>query len=198
MIARPVLGPVRQGARDAVAQEPRLAGEKIEQMADLKRQQVARMAQAFGMKTIAWSPNLTAERAKEHGAQYVEKSELFRTADVISVHMVLSPRSRGIISAADLALMKPTAYFVNTSRAPLVDNTALAEALAAGRIAGAALDVYEVEPLPAADALRREPRAVLTPHIGYVTEETYRLFYAGMVECIEGWLAGTPVRVIAG
>ena len=158
--------------------------------------QVARMAQAFGMKTIAWSPNLTAERAKEHGAQYVEKSELFRTADVISVHMVLSSRSRGIVSAADLALMKPTAYFVNTSRAPLVDNAALAAALAAGRIAGAALDVYEVEPLPAAEAIRREPRAVLTPHIGYVTEETYRLFYGGMIECIDGWLAGKPVRVI--
>ena len=158
--------------------------------------QVARMAQAFGMKTIAWSPNLTVERAKEHGAQYVEKSELFRTADVISVHMVLSSRSRGIVSAADLALMKPTAYFVNTSRAPLVDNAALAAALAAGRIAGAALDVYEVEPLPAAEAIRREPRAVLTPHIGYVTEETYRLFYGGMIECIDGWLAGKPVRVI--
>jgi phosphoglycerate dehydrogenase-like enzyme len=158
--------------------------------------QVARMAQAFGMKTIAWSPNLTAERAKEHGAQCVEKNALFRTADVISVHMVLSSRSRGIVSAADLALMKPTAYFVNTSRAPLVDNAALAAALAAGRIAGAALDVYEVEPLPAAEAIRREPRAVLTPHIGYVTEETYRLFYGGMIECIDGWLAGKPVRVI--
>jgi phosphoglycerate dehydrogenase-like enzyme len=158
--------------------------------------QVARMAQAFGMKAIGWSPNLTPERAKEHGAECVEKSALFRQADVISVHMVLSPRSRGIVSSADLALMKPTAYFVNTSRAPLVDNAALAAALAAGRIAGAALDVYEVEPLPAAEAIRREPRAVLTPHIGYVTEETYRLFYGGMVECIEGWLAGKPVRVI--
>jgi phosphoglycerate dehydrogenase-like enzyme len=160
--------------------------------------QVARMAQAFGMKAIAWSPNLTAERAKEHGAERVEKDVLFRTADVVSVHLVLSPRSRGTVTAADLALMKPTAYFVNTSRAPLVDNAALASALAAGRIAGAALDVYEVEPLPAADALRREPRAVLTPHIGYVTEETYRLFYGGMIECIEGWLAGKPVRVIEG
>jgi len=158
--------------------------------------QVARMGQAFGMKTIGWSPNLTPERAKEHGADRVEKDELFRCSDVISIHMVLSARSRGIVTAADLALMKPTAYFVNTSRAPLVDNAALAAALAAGRIAGAALDVYEVEPLPAAEALRREPRAVLTPHIGYVTEETYRLFYDGMIECIEGWLAGTPVRVI--
>ena len=160
--------------------------------------QVARMGQAFGMKTIAWSTNLTPERAKDHGAERVEKDALFRQSDVISVHMVLSARSRGIVTAADLALMKPTAFFVNTSRAPLVDNTALSQALAAGRIAGAALDVYEVEPVPAADALRREPRAVLTPHIGYVTEETYRLFYGGMVECIEGWLAGKPVRVIAG
>jgi phosphoglycerate dehydrogenase-like enzyme len=159
---------------------------------------VARMAQAFGMKVIAWSPNLTDERAKEHGATRVPKDVLFREADVISVHMVLSARSRGIVGAGDLALMKPTAFFVNTSRAPLADNAALAAALAAGRIAGAALDVYEVEPLPAAEALRREPRAVLTPHIGYVTEETYRLFFGGMVEDIEGWLAGTPVRVISG
>jgi phosphoglycerate dehydrogenase-like enzyme len=156
------------------------------------------MAQAFGMKVIAWSPNLTDERAKEHGATRVPKDVLFREADVISVHMVLSARSRGIVGAGDLALMKPTAFFVNTSRAPLADNAALAAALAAGRIAGAALDVYEVEPLPAAEALRREPRAVLTPHIGYVTEETYRLFFGGMVEDIEGWLAGTPVRVISG
>ncbi len=159
---------------------------------------VARMAQAFGMKTIAWSPNLTDERAREHGAERVAKDVLFREADVITVHMVLSPRSRGIVSAEDLALMKPTAFFVNTSRAPLVDNAALSAALSAGRIAGAALDVYEVEPVPAAEALRREPRAVLTPHIGYVTEETYQLFYPGMVEAIESWLDGKPVRVIAG
>jgi phosphoglycerate dehydrogenase-like enzyme len=159
---------------------------------------VARMAQVFGMKIIAWSPNLTDERAAEHGAKRVAKDVLFREADVISVHMVLSARSRGIVAADDLALMKPTAFFVNTSRAPLVDNAALSAALAAGKIAGAALDVYEVEPVPAAEALRKEPRAVLTPHIGYVTEETYSLFYHGMVEDIEAWLAGKPVRVIAG
>ena len=159
---------------------------------------VARMAQAFGMNVIAWSPNLTDQRAAEHNARRVAKEVLFREADVVSVHMVLSARSRGIVSAEDLALMKPTAFFVNTSRAPLADNAALSAALAAGKIAGAALDVYEVEPLPAAEALRREPRAVLTPHIGYVTEETYQLFYPGMVEDIEAWLAGKPVRVIAG
>ncbi len=159
---------------------------------------VARMAQAFGMKVIAWSPNLTDERAGEHKVTRVDKEVLFREADVISVHMVLSARSKGIVTAADIALMKPTAFLINTSRAPLVDNAALAAALAEGRIEGAALDVYEVEPLPAAEALRREPRAVLTPHIGYVTEETYRLFYPGMVEDIEAWLAGKPVRVIAG
>lgn len=159
---------------------------------------VARMAQAFGMKVIAWSPNLTDERANEQNATRVAKDALFREADIISVHMVLSARSKGIVTAEDIALMKPTAFLVNTSRAPLVDNAALASALAAGRIAGAALDVYEVEPLPAADALRRESRAVLTPHIGYVTEETYHLFYPGMVEDIEAWLAGKPVRVIAG
>jgi phosphoglycerate dehydrogenase-like enzyme len=159
---------------------------------------VARMAQAFGMNVIAWSPNLTDERAAEHNARRAAKDILFREADVVSVHVVLSARSLGIVTAEDIALMKPTAFFVNTSRAPLVDNAALSAALAAGKIAGAALDVYEVEPLPAAEALRREPRAVLTPHIGYVTEETYQLFYPGMVEDIEAWLAGKPVRVIAG
>ena len=159
---------------------------------------VARMAQAFGMKVIAWSPNLTDARAMEHNVTRVDKDALFREADIVSVHMVLSARSKGIVTAADIARMKPTAFLVNTSRAPLVDNAALASALAEGRIAGAAIDVYEVEPVPAAEALRREPRAVLTPHIGYVTEETYRLFYPGMVEDIEAWLAGKPVRVIAG
>ena len=159
--------------------------------------QVARMGQAFGMKTIGWSPNLTDERAKEHGAERVEKDELFRRADVISVHMVLSPRSRGIVSAADLALMKPTAYFVNTSRAPLVDNTALAAALAAGRIAGAALDVYDQEPLPAGHPLMTLDNAVLTPHSGFVTAETYAAFFGGAVDQILAWLDGkTPPRAL--
>jgi phosphoglycerate dehydrogenase-like enzyme len=157
---------------------------------------LAGYARAFGMDIIAWSQNLTDEKAREKGAVRVEKDELFRRADFISIHLVLSDRSRGLVGARELALMKPTASIVNTSRGPIIDGAALLEALRAGRIAGAALDVYDVEPLPAADALRREPRALLTPHIGYVTAETYKLFFTGMVEAIEGWLAGKPVRVI--
>jgi phosphoglycerate dehydrogenase-like enzyme len=158
--------------------------------------EMARFGQAFGMHTIAWSQNLTAEKAKECGVERVEKADLFRRADFLSVHLVLSERTRGLVGAADLALMKPTAYLINTSRGPIVDADALAAALREKRLAGAALDVYDAEPLPAAHPLRFEPRAVLTPHIGYVTEETYRIFYGDMVEAIEAWLAGTPVRVI--
>jgi phosphoglycerate dehydrogenase-like enzyme len=158
--------------------------------------EMARFGQAFGMHTIAWSQNLTAEKAKECGVQRVEKADLFRRADFLSVHLVLSERTRGLVGAADLALMKPTAYLINTSRGPIVDADALTAALSEKRIAGAALDVYDTEPLPAAHPLRFEPRAVLTPHIGYVTEETYRIFYGDMVEAVEAWLAGKPVRVI--
>lgn len=158
--------------------------------------QLAAYAKAFGMDLIAWSQNLTPEAAAAKGVTRVDKDELFRRADFISVHLVLSDRSRGLVGARELGLMKPTAFIVNTSRGPIIDGTALAAALAEDRIAGAGLDVYDVEPLPAAHALRREPRALLTPHIGYVTEETYRLFFPGMVEAIEGFLAGSPVRVI--
>jgi phosphoglycerate dehydrogenase-like enzyme len=157
---------------------------------------LAAYGQAFGMKTIAWSQNLTADAASAKGVERVEKDDLFRRADFISIHLVLSDRSRGLVGARELALMKPTASIVNTSRGPIIDATALAATLAAGRIHGAALDVYDVEPLPAANALRREPRALLTPHIGYVTEETYRTFFPCMVEAMEGWLAGKPVRVL--
>jgi phosphoglycerate dehydrogenase-like enzyme len=159
--------------------------------------EMARFGQAFGMHTIAWSQNLTAEKAKECGVERVEKADLFRRADFLSVHLVLSERTRGLVGAAELALMKPTAYLINTSRGPIVDAAALTAALRQKRLAGAALDVYDTEPLPAAHPLRFEPRAVLTPHIGYVTEETYRIFYGDMVEAIEAWLAGKPVRVIA-
>ena len=157
---------------------------------------VAHYAQAFGMKTIAWSQNLTAAAAQEKGVERVEKDELFRRSDFISIHLVLSDRSRGLVGARELSLMKPTASIINTSRGPIIDATALAETLAAGRFHGAGLDVYDAEPVAAAHALRREPRALLTPHIGYVTEETYHLFYPHTVENIEGWLAGKPVRVI--
>jgi phosphoglycerate dehydrogenase-like enzyme len=158
--------------------------------------QLAQYAKPFGMQLIAWSQNLTDDKARERGATRVEKDELFKRSDFISVHLVLSDRSRGLVGARELALMKPTASIVNTSRGPIIDGAALAAALKEGRIAGAGLDVYDVEPLPAADALRREPRALLTPHLGYVTRETYKLFFAGIVEAVEGWLAGKPVRVI--
>ena len=158
--------------------------------------QLAEYAKPFGMEIIAWSPNLTDARAKEKGAARVEKDDLFKRSDFISIHVVLSDRSRGLVGARELALMKPTASIVNTSRGPIIDGRALAAALREGRIAGAGLDVYDVEPLPAADALRREPRALLTPHIGYVTRETYNGFFPGTVEAIEAWLAGKPVRVI--
>jgi phosphoglycerate dehydrogenase-like enzyme len=159
--------------------------------------EVAKFGKVFGMNLIAWSQNLTPERAAEIGAQRVEKDELFRRADFISVHLVLSDRSRGLVGARELGLMKPSAAIVNTSRGPIIDAGALAAALKEKRIAGAALDVYDTEPLPADHPLRSEPRAVLTPHIGYVTEESYRTFFAGVIAAIDGYLAGKPVQVIA-
>jgi phosphoglycerate dehydrogenase-like enzyme len=158
--------------------------------------QLAQYAKAFGMNLIAWSQNLTDARAAEVGAKRVEKDDLFRQADFISVHLVLSARSRGLVGAREIGLMKPTAFIVNTSRGPIIDAAALAAALKDGRIGGAGIDVYDVEPLPAADALRKEPRALLTPHIGYVTAESYKMFFPGIVEAIDAWLAGKPVRVI--
>ncbi len=157
---------------------------------------VARIGTAMGMKAIAWSENLTPERAKEQGAERVEKDELFKRSDVISINMVLSARSRGLVGARELALMKPTALLINTSRGPIVDEAALLAALGDRRIAGYGADVYDTEPLPAGHPLRSEPRALLTPHIGYVTEETYRDFYRGMVTTIEAWLGGNPVNVL--
>jgi phosphoglycerate dehydrogenase-like enzyme len=158
---------------------------------------VATLAQAFGMEVIAWSPNLTPARAEPHGVRAVDKHDLFATADVISIHMPLSPTSRGLIGAADLALMKPTAYLINTSRGPIVDESALVAALRAGRIAGAGLDVYDVEPLPVDHPLRSLPNTLLLPHIGYVTSDNYRTFYRHVVEDIVAFTAGTPVRVLA-
>ena len=158
--------------------------------------ELSTFAKAFQMKLIAWSQNLTAEAAAEKGVERVDKDDLFRRSDFISVHLVLSDRSRGLVGARELALMKPTAFIINTSRGPIIDANALAAALRDGRIAGAALDVYDSEPLPSDHPIRREPRALLTPHIGYVTEESYKLFYPGMVAAIEGYLAGKPVRVI--
>lgn len=157
---------------------------------------VGRIGSAFGMKIIAWSENLTDERATERGAERVDKDELFRRSDILTIHSVLSPRTRGIIGARELALMKPTALLINTSRGPIVDEAALLAALREKRIAGFGADTFDVEPLPGDHPLRAEPRALLTPHLGYVTEETYSDFYGGMVQAIEAWLAGKPINVL--
>jgi len=151
---------------------------------------IARYAKAFEMKVIAWSENLTEEKAHRAGAELVSKERLFKTSDFISVHLVLSERSRGTVGAAELELMKRSAYLVNTSRGPLVDEAAVIDALENSRIAGAALDVYDTEPLPAGHPLRSLPNVLATPHIGYVTEETYRVFYGDTVKAISAWLEG--------
>jgi phosphoglycerate dehydrogenase-like enzyme len=154
------------------------------------------VAKAFGMDVIAWSTNLDSEEARAAGVEPVTKDELFERSDFVSVHYKLSERSRGLIGAADLALMKPSAYLVNTSRGPIVDTNALLEALEAGTIAGAGLDVYDTEPLPADHPLRSAPRTIITPHLGYVTEDTYMVFFADAVEDVLAYLAGDPVRVL--
>jgi phosphoglycerate dehydrogenase-like enzyme len=157
---------------------------------------VAKIAQALGMKVIAWSQNLTPEKCREVGVEYAAKENLIRQADFISIHVVLSQRTRSLIGAKELGLMKPTAYLINTSRGPIVDEAALIQAVQAGAIAGAGLDVYDEEPLPPDHPLRRLPNTVITPHLGYVTEETYRIFYGHALEDVRAWLAGQPVRVL--
>jgi phosphoglycerate dehydrogenase-like enzyme len=156
--------------------------------------QVAAIGKAFGMNLIAWSQNLTAERAAAAGARLVGKEELFAAADVLTIHVVLSDRTRGLVGAADLARMKKTAYLVNTSRGPIVDEAALIAVLREHRIAGAALDVFEPEPLPAGHALTALDNLLLTPHLGYVKEENYRLLYAHAVEDIRAFLDGKVLR----
>ncbi|MHA1538760.1 MAG: D-2-hydroxyacid dehydrogenase family protein [Alphaproteobacteria bacterium] len=158
---------------------------------------MAQIAKAFDMGVIAWSQNLTDAAAAEAGARRVDKAELFASADFITIHYKLGERSRGLVGAVELALMKPTAYLVNTSRGPIVDTTALIAALTEGRIAGAGVDVYDSEPLPADHPIRACPRTILTPHLGYVTDGTYRAFYGEIVESLESWLAGSPIRVLA-
>jgi phosphoglycerate dehydrogenase-like enzyme len=155
---------------------------------------IARYGQAFGMKVIAWSQNLTAEAAAESGVTRVGKQELFEQADVLSVHLVLSDRSRGLVDAEALGWMKPGAWLVNTSRGPIVDEAALLEALQQRRIAGAALDVYGREPLPVDHPFRTLDNVLATPHIGYVTENNYRMFFSQMIEDIQAWHAGAPIR----
>ncbi|MDT5204591.1 MAG: hypothetical protein QOD34_1227 [Mycobacterium sp.] len=150
---------------------------------------VARVGAAFGMDIIAWSANLTREAAEQAGATYVSKQALFASADVLSIHLVLSERSRGLVGAEELALMKPKALLINTSRGPIVDESALIDALRARRIAGAGLDVFDTEPLPAGHPLRSLDAVVATPHIGYVAEQVYRVFYGEAAAKIARWLS---------
>jgi phosphoglycerate dehydrogenase-like enzyme len=157
---------------------------------------VAKVAQALGMKVIAWSQNLTAEKCREAGVEYATKEDLLRQADFISIHVVLSQRTRGLIGRSELGLMKPSAYLINTSRGPIVDEAALLAALDEKRIAGAGLDVFDIEPLPRDHRLRKMDNVVLTPHLGYVSLQNYSAYFKGVVEDIRGWLDGKPVRVI--
>jgi phosphoglycerate dehydrogenase-like enzyme len=158
---------------------------------------VSALGKAFGMNVIAWSQNLTPERCEALGVGYATREQLFSTADIITIHMVLSERSRGLVGAADLSRMKPSAYLVNTARGPIVDESALLDILREKRIAGAAIDVFSVEPLPVDHPFRKLDNLVLTPHLGYVTEESFRAHYGQMVECIGAWLKGEPPRRLA-
>ncbi|ULT73604.1 D-2-hydroxyacid dehydrogenase family protein [Pseudomonas sp. BC42] len=159
-------------------------------------QRVAQFGQVFGMRVIAWSENLSAERAAAAGVIHVSKQALFEQADVLSVHLVLSERSRHLVDAQALAWMKPDALLVNTARGPIVDEAALIAALEQGRLAGAALDVFAQEPLPAGHPFRHLPNVLATPHIGYVTEQNYRLFFSQMIEDLQAWHAGRPIRLL--
>jgi phosphoglycerate dehydrogenase-like enzyme len=156
----------------------------------------ANIAKAFGMKVIAWSQNLTAEKCQEAGVGYVSKDDLFCQSDFITIHVVLSQRTRGIVGARELGLMKPSAFLINTSRGPLVDEAALLAALRDKKIGGAGLDVFDVEPLPLDHPLRKMDNVVITPHLGYVSEQNYRHYFAGVVEDIRGFLDGKPVRMM--
>ncbi|QGN32676.1 D-2-hydroxyacid dehydrogenase family protein [Microlunatus sp. Gsoil 973] len=155
---------------------------------------VATVGMAFGMRVVAWSTHLDHDHAGSLGVRPVTKEELLRGSDIVSLHLKLSERSRNTLTASDLCLMKPTAYLINTSRGPLVDESALLRALREGWIAGAGLDVYDVEPLPRDHPLRTVRNAVLSPHLGYVTADTYRRFFADAVDDIMAWRSGSPVR----
>ena len=156
---------------------------------------MAEYAKVFGMEVIAWSQNLTEETAAASGARRVEKAALFETSDVVSIHLVLSERTRGLVGEPELALMRPHAYLINTSRGPIVDETALLAALQTGCIAGAGLDVFDVEPPPPDHPLRRLPTVTLSPHLGYVTREMLAAFYSDSIEAVVAWLDGTPIRI---
>jgi D-3-phosphoglycerate dehydrogenase len=159
-------------------------------------QRSATVGKAFGMKTIAWSQNLTPEKAQAGGAELVTKEDLFRSADVVTIHLILSDRSRGLVGAKELGLMKKTSYLVNTSRGPIVDEKALIATLQSKSIAGAGLDVFDVEPLPLDHPFRKMDNVVITPHLGYVSEQNYRKYFPDIVEDIRAWLDGKPVRVV--
>ena len=159
-------------------------------------QRSAAVGKAFGMKTIAWSQNLTEDKAKTAGADLVSKEDLFRNADFVTIHLVLSDRSRGLVGAKELGLMKKTSYLINTARGPIVDEKALIAALQNNTIAGAGLDVFDVEPLPPDHLFRTMDNVVITPHLGYVSEQNYRKYFPDAVEDIRAWLDGKPVRVI--
>ena len=158
--------------------------------------EVVRIGLAFGMQVIAWSQNLTPEHTASVGARWVDKPTLFAAADVLTIHLVLSERTRGLVGPAELARMKPAAVLVNTSRAGIVDTDALVHALERKTIAGAGLDVYDVEPLPADAPILKAPNTVLTPHLGYVTRDSYRIYFGQALEDIEAWLNGSPIRVM--
>ena len=157
---------------------------------------VSNVAKAFGMKVIAWSPNLTPDKCKEAGVDYASKEDLLRNADIVTIHVQLGDRSRGLLGEKDLALMKPTAYLVNTSRGPIVDEKALIAALSAGRLAGAGVDVFDVEPLPLDHPFRKLDNVVVTPHLGYVSVENYKIYYTDIVANIRNFIDGKPIKAI--
>ncbi len=159
--------------------------------------QVANYGNAFGMNVIAWSQNLTEEKAKDKNATYVDLDTLMSESDFISIHTVLSERTLGLIDSSKLQLMKKSSFIVNTSRGPIIDESALVEALDNAQIAGAGLDVFGLEPMPSDHPLITSNRTVITPHIGYVTQETYKIFYEHTVECIAAFINGKPVRVLS-
>lgn len=156
---------------------------------------MATVARAFGMEVLAWSPNLTPERAAAAGAQYATKAGLLARSDIVSLHLVLGPTTRGVMDAAALAQMRPDAVLINTARGPLVDEAALIAALRSGRLRAAGIDVYDTEPLPPGHPLRSLPNALLTPHLGYSVRETFETFYRETVENLESWLDGAPIRL---
>ena len=159
-------------------------------------QRSATVGKAFGMKTIAWSQNLTAEKAQTGGSELVAKEDLFRNADFITIHVVLSDRSRGLVGAKELGLMKKSAYLINTSRGPIIDEKALIATLQNKTIAGAGLDAFDVEPLPLNHPFRKMDNVVITPHLGYVSEQNYRKYFSDAIDDIRAFLDGKPVRVI--